>query len=355
MNPEPFWNLLEPLEPLEPKNLFLRMSSPYLYQPRKRLRNGHVMTVFAWGKPRNFPNLPAPTERLFDVAPNTRVLAHCHFQADRAAAPLVLALHGLEGSSNAHYMRGLADKAWRAGFNVVLLNQRNCGGTENLADGLYHSGLTGDAEIVMRELTRTDRITRIVVAGYSLGGNLALKLAGDYGATAPRELKGVCAVSPVMELGECVRALERRQNVIYHWNFVRGLKARMRRKAACHPGRFSLEPLDGVRSVRAFDEAYTAPHFGFRDASDYYHRASAMRVIDRIAVPTLVITAEDDPFVPSQPFRDARVTANPNIRVVITRHGGHCGFLSEPINGDDGYWAESQIVHFARSVGERQA
>jgi uncharacterized protein len=320
------------------------------YQPRKGLRNGHVMTVFAWGKPRQFPNLPAPTERLFEVAPGTRVLAHCHWQANRAAAPLLLALHGLEGSSSAHYMRGLADKAWRAGFNVVLLNQRNCGGTENLADGLYHSGLTDDADHVIHEVTSTDGVTRVIVAGYSLGGNLALKLAGDYGSSAPRELNGVCAVSPVVELGDCVRALERRQNVIYQWNFVRGLKARMRRKAACHPGRFSLEPLARIRSVRAFDEVYTAPHFGFRDATDYYYRASAMRVIDRIAVPALIITAEDDPFVPSQPFRDARVATNPHIRAIITRHGGHCAFLSEPVNGDDGYWAEAQILRFAESA-----
>ena len=326
------------------------MTSPDQYHPRRSLRNGHLMTVVAWGKPRHFPGLPAPTERLFEVAPNTRVLAHCHWQADRAAAPLLLALHGLEGSSSAHYMRGLADKAWRDGFNVVLLNQRNCGGTENLAEGLYHSGLTGDADHVIREVIRTDGVSRIVVAGYSLGGNLALKLAGDHGASAPRELKGVCAVSPVMELGDCVRALERRQNVIYHWNFVRGLKARMRRKAACYPGRFSLEPLARIRSVRAFDEVYTAPHFGFRDATDYYHRDSAMRVIDRIGVPALIITAEDDPFVPSQPFRDARIAANPHIRVIITRHGGHCAFLSEPVNGDDGYWAESQIRRFAESV-----
>jgi predicted alpha/beta-fold hydrolase len=326
------------------------MILPEEFQPRSLLTNGHVMTVFAWGKPRHFPHLPAPTERLFDVAPGTRVLAHCHWQKDRASAPLLLALHGLEGSSSAHYMRGLADKAWRAGFNVVLLNQRNCGGTENLAEGLYHSGLTADADQVIREAIRTDGVSRIVVAGYSLGGNLALKLAGDYGADAPRELKGVCAVSPVMELGECVRALERRQNIVYQWNFVRGLKARMRRKAACHPGRFSLAPLARIRSVRAFDEEYTAPHFGFQDATDYYHRASAMRVIDRVAVPSLIITAEDDPFVPSQPFRDPRVTSNPYIRVVVTRHGGHCAFLSEPVNGDDGYWAESQIVNFAERV-----
>ncbi len=122
----------------------------------------------------------------------------------------------------------------------------------------------------------------MIVAGYSLGGNLALKLAGDYGDAPPPSLRAVCAVSPVMELAACVRALERRENIIYQWNFVRGLKARMRRKGASHPGRFALDRLSGVHTVRQFDEVYTAPHFGFAGADDYYHRASAMRTIDRI-------------------------------------------------------------------------
>jgi uncharacterized protein len=234
----------------------------------------------------------------------------------------------------------------------VLLNQRNCGGTEALSDSLYHSGLTADAAHVIGELAR-ERIDRIVVAGYSLGGNLALKLAGDCGDAAPPALKGVCAVSPVMELDACVRALERRQNFIYQWNFVRGLKARMRRKHATHPERFPVGRLAEVRTVRQFDETYTAPHFGFDGASDYYHRASAMRVIDRIRIPALVITAQDDPFVPIEPFRDPRVTGNPNITLIVTRHGGHCGFVSEPQGADDGYWAERSIVDFAEACSRR--
>ena len=116
-----------------------------------------------------------------------------------------------------------------------------------------------------------------------------------------------------MDLARCVDALERRANYPYQWNFVRNLKARMRRKAAAFPGDYSLEPLRRVWTVRGFDEAYTAPHHGFRDAADYYHRASALRVVDRIRVPTLILTAEDDPFVPAEPFRDPAVTGNPHI------------------------------------------
>ena len=320
------------------------------YVPRRGLRGGHWMTIYCWGRSRQFPGLPEPEERLFDVAADTQVLAHCHWQPHRERHPLLIALHGLEGSSTAHYMRGLADKAFASGFNVIRLNQRNCGGTERLAAGLYHSGLTHDADFVLREVAAKDGIERAVVAGDSLGGHLALKLAGDYAASPPPQLRGVCAVSPVLELEACVRALERRQNVIYQWNFVRGLKARMRRKDACFPGRFPVERLAAVRTVRQFDAEFTAPHFGFSSAEDYYHRASAMRVIDRISVPALVITAEDDPFVPVQPFRDSRLTGNPCITLVVTPHGGHCGFLAASANGSDGYWAERRIVQFAAEV-----
>lgn len=323
------------------------------YAPRPGLQNGHVMTIFCWGRPRSFPRLPPAEERFFDVDRDTRVLAHCHWQPDRASSPLMLALHGLESSSSAHYMQGLADKAFARGFSVVLLNQRNCGGTERLSAGLYHSGLTADADHVIREVARQDGVTSIVVAGYSLGGNLALKLAGDYGDTPPRELRGVAAVSPVADLESCVRALERRQNAVYQWNFVRGLKARMRRKAQCQPGRFPLDPLPQIRTVRQFDATYTAPHFGFVSAEDYYHRASAVRVADRIRVPALVISAEDDPFVPAEIFRHPRLAGNPNIELHVLRHGGHCGFLSLSENGDDGYWAERKIIEFALRLSQQ--
>ena len=315
--------------------------------PRRHLRNGHWMTIFCWAARRRL-QLPAPEARYFQVTADTQVLAHCYWQPERHTRPTVLALHGLEGSSSAHYMLGVADKALRAGFNAVLLNQRNCGGTEHLGPGLYHSGLTEDAAVVIRELARTEQIDRVVAAGYSLGGNLALRLAGTESRATLPWLKGVCAVSPVLELEHCVRALERRSNAIYQWNFVRNLKNRMRRKHACFPDAFDLSHLDRIRTVRQFDAVYTAPFFGFTSAEEYYHRAAALRVAARIEVPALIITAEDDPFVPVEPFRDAALAANPLVTMRVTRHGGHCGFLGEPAGGDDGYWAETAIVEFAR-------
>jgi len=304
------------------------------------------MTLYAWGSSRAFPALPPAQPRLFDVAPGTRVLAHCHWQPRPWEHPTLIALHGLESSSDAHYVRGLADKAFAAGFNAVRLNQRNCGATEHLSDSLYHSGLTGDPLAVMRELIGVDGLKTFAIAGYSLGGNLTLKLAGDFGANPPKELCAVCAVSPTMDLAVCVDALEEKQNAIYQWHFVRNLKRRMRRKAAAWPGKWKLDALRRITSIREFDDAYTAPSHGFQDAADYYQRASAMRVIDNISVPTLIITAADDPFVPPGPFTDPAVARNRNITLKLTPHGGHCGFVEEPRPGYDGYWAEREIVRF---------
>jgi predicted alpha/beta-fold hydrolase len=333
------------------------------FVPRGSLQNGHLMTLYSWGNPRYFPRLPAPMRRYFDVAPRTRVVADCHWHERRWEHLTLIALHGLNGSSEAHYMRGLAAKAFARGMNVVRLNQRNCGDTEHLAEGLFHSGLTADAAHVVDELSQVDRLPAMAVAGYSLGGNLALKLAGEYGPHAPATLLGVAAVSPIIEISECTRALERPGNGLYQWNFVRDLKRRMRRKDRFHRGAFDLSALDRVKTVREFDETYTAPYFGFRNAEDYYHRASAMRVVGRVRVPALVITAEDDPFVPSQPFHDPKITGNRCIDLRISAHGGHCGFVGARSAQDDGYWAENEIVDFFAArldtarpeLGERRA
>src|SRR5204862_1924102 len=151
------------------------------FAPRPSLRNGHWLTLYGWGNPRYFSRLPPPTIRYLDVARDARVVAHCHWQRRAWEHAMIVLLHGLNASSDAHYMKGIAAKAFERGMNVVRLNQRNCGGTEHLSAGLFHSGLTADALHVIEELREVDRLSAIAVAGYSLGGNLALKLAGEYG------------------------------------------------------------------------------------------------------------------------------------------------------------------------------
>lgn len=258
----------------------------------------------------------------------------------------MLCLHGLEGSSEGHYMRGLAHKALRRGWNVVLLNHRNCGGTEHLTPALYHSGLTEDPLAVLRALRDTEGLTCFSVAGYSLGGNLAVKLAGELPDASDVPVVSIAAVCPTIDLALCASALEWRQNFPYQWNFLRGLKARLRRKAAAYPGRFDLSRLDRVRSVREFDDAFTAPLSGFGTAANYYDRASANRGVSRIAIPTMIIAAEDDPFVPTAQYLREDIRANPNVRVSLQRHGGHCGFVGRPTEEHDGYWAEEAVVDF---------
>ena len=315
------------------------------------LRNGHSMTLYAWARKRSFPNLPPTERRLFRISEDTQVAADCFFQPNRAERPLLLALHGLESSSDAHYMRGLASQAYRRGWSAVLLNQRNCGGTEHLTPRLYHSGLTADPLEVLRQLVEVDKVRTLGVVGYSLGGNLTLKLAGELGSDPALPVRAVVAVSPTIDLERCVRAIENRANFAYQWNFIRNLRGRMRRKVQAWPGAFDLTPLGGIWTIRRFDDVYTAPHHGFAGASDYYYKASAMRVIDRIRIPALILTAEDDPFVPGNQFREATVTGNSNVVARVERYGGHCGFISDSPGHE--YWAESSAARFLEQAFAR--
>lgn len=320
------------------------------FHPHPLCPNGHLMTVVPRFLPRRGLLAGVPTEpRLFAVAPHTQVLAQCHWQPDRASRRTLLLLHGFEGCADSHYMRGIADRGWRAGLNVVRLNQRNCGGTEHLTPTLYHSGLSGDAAAVVTELAEKDGLRAIWAAGYSMGGNLLLKMAGEVGAGLPA-LRGVLAVCPNIDPAACVEALERPANWVYQRYFLTRVKARLRRKAAHFPGRYDLARLPRIRTLSAFDDAYTAPDGGFRDAADYYEQAGARHVLDGIAAPTVILAAQDDPFIPRRIFEAPALRRNPRIRLVTTGAGGHCGFLERPRPREDGYWAEQRVVDWVRAA-----
>jgi hypothetical protein len=266
----------------------------------------------------------------------------------RRTRPTVILVHGLEGSSDSQYIVGNANKLWRAGANIVRMNMRNCGGTEELSPTLYHSGLSSDVDAVMRFFLQRERLESVSLVGYSMGGNLVLKLAGELGSNAPRELHSVVGVSPAIDLGPSADALHQPQNRLYELRFLRNLLKRFRRKVRLFPRVFDPNRVVGIRSLRDFDDRITALYSGFLSAEDYYYRAAAARIVDRIAVPTLVLHAIDDPFVHIMPESLAALEANPNINLVQTAHGGHCAFLAEPdlAAGDDGYWAESTLLRF---------
>lgn len=316
--------------------------------PRRLLRNAHAQTLAGNFLPRaNL--LPQPEEQLFDIEEGVQVLCHCHWQPEPERRGTVVIVHGLEGSSLSQYVIGTGSKAWAEGMNVIRMNMRNCGDTERLTPTLYHSGLSGDVGAVLRALVEQKSLQRIAAVGYSMGGNLVLKMAGEWGTDAPGELKAVAAVSPATDLGPSADAMHQPANWIYEWKFLLSLMRRYKRKAALFPEIYKKVPRF-PRSIREFDDLITAPYCGFKGAQDYYTRAAAARVIDRIAVPTLVIHAKDDPFIRLVPETRAKILANPNVMLLETEHGGHCAFLASP-NGHDGRWAELQIIAFFRRQG----
>jgi predicted alpha/beta-fold hydrolase len=317
------------------------------FEAHRWLGNAHLMTLAGALLPRRTPGLPRAADRFFEVAPGTRLLARCHWQGEPPRYPTLALVHGLEGSSESAYMRGLGARAFAGSFNVLRINQRNCGGTEQLTATLYNSGLSADLRAVLFELIERDGLPQIFFAGYSMGGNLVLKMAGEFGAARPRELSGVCAVCPTLDLAPCVDAIARPGNRLYQWHFVRNLKSRMRRKAKLFPGEFALNGIGWVRTLREFDEAITAPHCGYRDAADYYERASALRVAARIGVPTLIVTSKDDPVVPFASFSRPELAGNPQIQIVATERGGHCSFISRSA-GPERYWAEARVLEFCK-------
>jgi uncharacterized protein len=332
------------------------MDSMKEFEPHPWLRNAHLMTIAGTFWRRRFPRLPAGEARLFDIEPalpagepGTQVRGDCHWQRNAREHATIVLVHGLEGSGDSGYILGTAEKAFIAGFNVVRLNQRNCGGTEHLTPHLYHSGRSSDVRAVVMELIERDRLPEIFAAGFSMGGNLVLKMAGEFGDAAPEQVRGFAGIAPSFVLAACADALAEPRNFIYERYFVRRLKQRMRRKAELFPERYAERVGNGamraIGSVREFDELITAPCSGFAGAEDYYARASAVNVMGAIGRPTLILTAQDDPFVPYTTFERDELRGNPNIRLVATRHGGHCAFIARE-GGDERFWCEGRIVEF---------
>jgi predicted alpha/beta-fold hydrolase len=318
------------------------------FVPRLGLANGHMQTIIGSFLPRPAFRHFAVSETVeVDPADCSRVLCHCHWQPRPTGRLTVLLVHGLEGSSNSRAILGIAMRAWDADYNVVRMNMRNCGGTDGLSPTLYHSGLSDDVGAVVRHYTERMGLERVALVGYSMGGNLVLKLAGEWGSQPP--LCAVAAVCPAIDLAADSDAVHEPMNRLYEWHFLFGLMRRYRRKAALFPSLYDTSLLWPVFSLREFDDRIIARYGGFRDASDYYYRAASARVVDRIAVPTLILHALDDPFIRLLPETRAALRANPQVTLVETRHGGHCAYLSRD-PGSEIHWAEATVIRFLLAV-----
>jgi len=316
--------------------------------PPRVVTHGDLQTLAAYFWPGRFRprDLTGDEVRMFQVEKDTQVLARCRWQPNRTERGTIVMWHGIEGSSSSAYMLATAEKAYRAGMNVVRMNIRNCGGTEHLTPTLYHGGLTHDVRAMIEELIDQDRLPRIFLVGFSLGGNMVLKLAGEYGDDPPSQLAGVATISPSVNLRASCELIMTRRNFIYHKEFLHNLKRRIRNKAKLFPGRYDSSGLRHIKSLRQFDDTYIAPAFGFADADDYYKQASSLPYIPRIRVPTLIIHAQDDPFVPFEPLRDSSIAANPNVLLLAPERGGHVAFLSADSHDEDRFWAENRLMDF---------
>jgi uncharacterized protein len=327
--------------------------SSNVFQPHPWLRGGHVQTIASFLLPRRI-HLPAAEQRLVEVAPGVKVRCLCYWhsiEARRAALTLIV-VHGLEGSHESQYMLGVARNGLAAGMNVVLMNQRNCGGMDHCAPTLYNSSLSTDVAAVARNVVENDGVSRFSLIGFSMGGNLVLKLAGEWASDGPREFRAVAAVCPAMDLAASADALHEPGNKLYEYYFLWQLFRRFRGKAKLFPQNFDAARLRGVSSLRLFDDRVTAHYCGFAGADDYYQRAAAARVVDRIAVPVLIIHAANDPFIRMTLETRERILANPNITYLETKDGGHCAFIGKPDgDGYDGRWAERKVVEFVQGAG----
>ena len=272
------------------------------------------------------------TRRLVPTEPGIQVLLETQQPAGAARGDIVM-VHGLEGSGEAVYIESLAAAGLDAGFAAHRFHMRTCGGTERYADTLYHAGLTSDLAAVLR-LLRAENRAPVFLIGFSLGGNVVLKLAGELGESAAGLLRAVCAISTPIDLAACSRRMDALENRIYQYRFVRRMRARL-----CATGRYQPADFAGLRTVTAIDDRITAPSFGFGNATNYYRTQSALGFLPAVRVPTLLIQSKDDPLVPYASFE--RLPANPSIELLATPHGGHLGFLGRQPHR---FWLDETVM-----------
>ncbi len=295
------------------------------------------MTVLGnfWPRKLDFSAYPEDA-RLYRTEPDVQVLV----QSQRPANPVaeLVMVHGLEGSGEAGYMRTLAHTALRNNIATHRFNMRTCGGTAKLCPTLYHAGLTSDLLFFLRQLRSN---LPVFLTGFSLGGNVSLKLAAELGDDAEGILAGVCAVSAPIDLAASVRRIAQPDNRIYERRFLERMRERL-----VSTGRYTPEQLAGPKSIYEIDDQITAPSFGFGTADNYYATQSSIRFLDQIRIPGLLIQSKDDTFIPFEMFERPQVRCNSRLRLIATEHGGHLGFLSRSAPR---FWLDGTVTNWILS------
>jgi predicted alpha/beta-fold hydrolase len=332
--------------------------APSSYEPPTRLWSGHLQTIV----PSLFRKVSVPYVRERIDTPDNDFLdldwawsAGHEIPSDslpsRPQDPhstLVILSHGLEGSSTSPYLAGMVQHLTQQGFTCLAWHYRSCSGQMNRQQRFYHVGETGDLDLVVQYALAKGYQT-IYLVGFSAGGNVTLKYLGEKGKAVHKALKKAVVFSVPVDLMGSSRRLEQWDSLVYNYRFSRTLKRKVLEKAAVMPGIFPTEAIRKARNVREFDNSFTAPMNGFRDVTDYYTRSSSLPFIPAIIIPTLMVSAKNDPFLSPECFPEALARELPNVWMEFPAQGGHCGFPSRTGGIQGTYWSEERAAAFFKT------
>jgi predicted alpha/beta-fold hydrolase len=328
--------------------LFVSGDQRYTFEPAWWARGGHAQTL--WGKffrPR--PELGTRVER-WNTPDGDFIDVH---RLDAApGAPRLIFLHGLEGTVRSHYVSGFFGEARRRGWAADLMLFRGCGDEPNRGARFYHSGETGDLAFVIDRIRADSAPSPMMLAGVSLGGNVLLKYLGERGRSLDPSIVAAAAVSVPFDLEKSCRHISHGFSKVYDRHFLRTLREKALNKLERHPGLFDKANLERAESIYDFDDAVTAPVHGFADAHDYYSRSSSLGFLERITLPTLLLSAVDDPFLPPSVLDQVRAIGNRNAALTLEfpAHGGHVGFVGGRSPWKPFYYAEWRVCEFLTSA-----
>lgn len=312
------------------------------FHPATWLTGTHLQTLGTVIVPRAMSLFPSKN-RLFALPDGSKLVAECSWQSEKATAPTLLIVHGINGSTISSYIRGVTAKAFARGFNIVRLNLRNGGNNERYSQPLMDAGQSADIQTVITELITQDGLPKIGLVAFSYGANSCFKALGEWGLDVPKQLFGAVGISPLIDLAACADSLDHRAPWLYRWLLLKGLKSSLRARNRFFPERYHFTDLDRIKTLRGYD-TLCAPFYGFKSAEDYYAHSSARPFLAKIAVPTLLIQADDDRIVPVSSFAGVETDF---LKVIITRGGGHGGFIARSKGADpDRHWAENRAIEY---------
>jgi uncharacterized protein len=312
------------------------------YQAPFLLQNRHMLTIY----PSLFRSIKPASYRRERISTPDNDFLDLDF-SEQGNKSIVIILHGLEGNSTRKYVLGMVHIFNGAGFDTVSMNFRGCSGEPNRNLRFYHSGETGDLHAVIAHLVSLQKYTAIHLVGFSLGGNVTLKYLGEQGAAAAGVITSAVAISVPCDLKSGSAELEKRHNIIYMQRFIRDLGHKLRLKEQQFPGSIRLDNYGEVKSFRQFDDRYTAPMHGFKDALTYWEQCSSRPLLGNIRIPALIINAQDDPFLGKECYPYEIAAASPYVFLETPHQGGHVGFVRF---GEEFYWSEKRALMFLQGV-----